>query len=191
MQEPIRVLIVADSTEEGRKLEEIFVAPGFELAGSRIQLPVERAALADVIVIRSKYPQLFARERDTPILWVGAPIDRGRDHRGRSAVLLTKATPAQIRAAAAALAVGLRIENQSATSGPESSEFSFVEPMTERELDVLNLVAEGYSNPQIAAQLGVSRNTVKFHVSSIMDKLGASSRTEAVTIAVRQGLIII
>jgi len=52
-------------------------------------------------------------------------------------------------------------------------------------------VAEGLSNPQIAKRLKVSRNTAKFHVSSIIAKLGANSRTEAVTLGLRRGLIII
>jgi len=106
-------------------------------------------------------------------------------------VLLPDAPPAQIRAAAAALAAGLHIGDQKARPQADESEFSFLEPLTERELEVLNLVAEGFSNPQIARHLGVSRNTVKFHVSSIIAKLGATSRTEAVTIALRRGLIII
>ena len=191
MQGPIRVLIVADNLEDGLKLERIFVAPGFELAGSRINSPIERTALADVIVIRSKNNRLFAQPRDIPLLWVGGRVDQGREFRGRSAALFPDASPEQIRAAAAALGVGLRVDDQTAIFGPEEPEFSFVEPMTERELEVLNLVAEGYSNPQIADRLGVSRNTVKFHVSSIMAKLDASSRTEAVTVALRRGLIIV
>jgi DNA-binding NarL/FixJ family response regulator len=54
---------------------------------------------------------------------------------------------------------------------------------------VLELLAEGLSNKAIAAALGVSDQTVKFHVASISGKLGASNRTEAVRMAVRRGLI--
>ena len=61
--------------------------------------------------------------------------------------------------------------------------------LTERELEVLALMIKGHSNPQIAAQLYLSRSTVKFHVSTILAKLGVSSRTEAVGLAVEQGLI--
>lgn len=61
--------------------------------------------------------------------------------------------------------------------------------LSERELDVLGLMIRGLSNPQIAAQLYLSRSTVKFHVSAILAKLGVSSRTEAVGLAVEQGLI--
>lgn len=64
------------------------------------------------------------------------------------------------------------------------------EPLTARELEVLQLLAEGLPNKLIAAQLHVSEHTAKFHVASIMTKLGAASRTEAVTLAARRGLLI-
>ena len=65
------------------------------------------------------------------------------------------------------------------------------EALTPRELEVLQLVAEGLPNKTIAARLHVSEHTAKFHVSSIMLKLGAASRTEAVTLAARRGLLIL
>ena len=58
-----------------------------------------------------------------------------------------------------------------------------------RETDVLRMLAEGLVNKDIAACLGISEHTVKFHISSILDKLGASTRTEAVTLGIRRGLI--
>jgi len=63
------------------------------------------------------------------------------------------------------------------------------EPLTPREIDVLELLAEGLPNKSIAARLGISDQTVKFHVASICAKLGASNRTDAVRRAVRRGLI--
>jgi DNA-binding NarL/FixJ family response regulator len=65
------------------------------------------------------------------------------------------------------------------------------EPLTARELEVLQLLAQGLPNKLIAARLHISEHTAKFHVSSIMLKLGAASRTEAVTSAARRGLLIL
>jgi len=67
----------------------------------------------------------------------------------------------------------------------------FGEPLTAREAEVLALVAEGLSNKSIAAQLGISDQTVKFHVASVAGKLGAANRTEAVRRAVRRGWIVL
>jgi NarL family two-component system response regulator LiaR len=61
--------------------------------------------------------------------------------------------------------------------------------LTPREKEVLALMVEGLNNPQIAEKLVVSRSTVKFHVSSILSKLGVASRTEAVALAVQQNLV--
>jgi len=64
-----------------------------------------------------------------------------------------------------------------------------LEPLTPREVQVLELLAEGLPNKGIADRLGISDQTVKFHVASIAGKLGAANRTDAVRRAVRQGLI--
>ena len=63
------------------------------------------------------------------------------------------------------------------------------EGLTTRELEILRLMVAGESNPDIAAKLFVSRSTVKFHVSNILMKLGAATRTEAVSIALHKGLV--
>jgi len=64
-----------------------------------------------------------------------------------------------------------------------------LEPLTPREIEVLQLLAEGLPNKAIAARLGISDQTVKFHVSAICGKLGAQNRTDAVRRGVRRGLI--
>ena len=69
----------------------------------------------------------------------------------------------------------------SPNSGPE--------PLTPREIQVIELLVEGLSNKKIAAQLGISDQTVKFHVAAICGKLGAANRTDAVRRAIRQGLV--
>ncbi len=61
--------------------------------------------------------------------------------------------------------------------------------LTEREQEVLKLMVKGLNNQEIASELTISRSTVKFHVSNILSKLGASSRTEAVAIALQKGLV--
>ena len=65
------------------------------------------------------------------------------------------------------------------------------ESLTPRELEVLAMLAEGLGNREIASRLGVSDHTIKYHISSILDKLGASTRTEAVTTGLRMGLILL
>ncbi|HKV36365.1 MAG TPA: response regulator transcription factor [Pyrinomonadaceae bacterium] len=63
------------------------------------------------------------------------------------------------------------------------------EDLTTRELEVLQLIRDGYKNKQIGERLSISDNTVDFHVKNIIDKLGAKDRTHAVTIATRRGLL--
>ncbi len=63
--------------------------------------------------------------------------------------------------------------------------------LTQREIEVLQMLAGGMANKTIAKQLQISEHTVKFHISSIFSKLNVSSRTEAVTIGLRQGLIVL
>ena len=76
--------------------------------------------------------------------------------------------------------------NNSAIAPATNSEL-----LTSRELEVLKLLADGLDNKAIALQLQISKHTVKFHISSILSKLDVSSRTEAVTFGLRQGLILL
>jgi two-component system, NarL family, response regulator YdfI len=79
-----------------------------------------------------------------------------------------------------------RAENANA---PLSAEW--IEPLTPRELQILRVLSEGRANRAIAAQLEISEHTAKFHVGQILAKLNAQSRTEAVTIGIRRGLIMV
>jgi two-component system, NarL family, response regulator LiaR len=72
---------------------------------------------------------------------------------------------------------------------PQPQSIAPYEALTERELEVLKLLAQGMPNKEIAAQLIISERTAKFHVSAIMGKLGATNRTEAVALAAQKGLI--
>ena len=76
-------------------------------------------------------------------------------------------------------------------SNPRTLPTSPVQALTPREIEVLGMLAEGLGNKGIARRLSISEHTVKFHVSSIFTKLNASSRTEAVTLGARQGLIML
>jgi DNA-binding NarL/FixJ family response regulator len=68
---------------------------------------------------------------------------------------------------------------------------ALVEPLTARELEVVQLLAEGLTNRRIGERLGISEHTAKFHVNAILGKLGASSRSEAVAQAARLGLVLL
>jgi two-component system response regulator DegU len=66
---------------------------------------------------------------------------------------------------------------------------AIISPLTPREIEILQFIAQGYLNKQIAAELGISEQTIKNHVTSILRKLNANARTEAVVVAIKQGLI--
>ena len=78
---------------------------------------------------------------------------------------------------------------QELTSRSESE--AFISPLTPREIEILQYIAQGYLNKQIAAELGISEQTIKNHVTSILRKLNANARTEAVVVAIKKGLITI
>ncbi len=77
----------------------------------------------------------------------------------------------------------------SACADPESEPAPDPSPLTPREVEVLRMMADGASNKIIAHKLGISDHTVKFHVTSILSKLNAGTRTEAVMLGVRKGLV--
>ncbi len=122
-----------------------------------------------------------------------------------SGVLLADSTGAELSAALRAAAAGLAVVSSEIAkdilatlyaarqrSRIESESLSAVpEELTPREHEVLEMMVEGLSNKEIAVQLNVSVHTVKFHISSILSKLGAATRTEATTIGLRRGLITI
>jgi DNA-binding NarL/FixJ family response regulator len=87
-------------------------------------------------------------------------------------------------------AIAARILSELAKPAPGASPADRdPDALTDRELDVLRLVVAGQRNKEIAGSLGISENTVKFHLRNILDKLHAQSRAEAVARAVRQGLV--
>jgi two-component system, NarL family, response regulator YdfI len=102
---------------------------------------------------------------------------------------------AAVEAVGAGLAVllpeGLETLLRESTASHRAISPPLVEALTPREIEVLGMMVEGWGNKEISTRLGISEHTVKFHVASIMGKLNASSRTEAVTSGIRHGLIML
>lgn len=88
-----------------------------------------------------------------------------------------------------ARALALEVDGYLLAVSPREQPARLIEPLTARETQVIELVADGLSNKAIAARLGVSDETVKFHLASVFGKLGASNRTDAVRQALRRGLV--
>jgi two-component system, NarL family, response regulator YdfI len=111
---------------------------------------------------------------------------------GARAVLGSGAGQAKITAAVSAAFHGLAVLPAGTIRVPDpSSTLEMPEPLTPRELEILGLLAAGDSNKTIAARLSISVHTVKFHISSILTKLGVSSRTEAVALGLRLGMVLL
>lgn len=121
---------------------------------------------------------------------------------GVKAVLPADAGPREVSAALEAVAAGLAVfspdalvalrERGARTSVPMNAARPVTyTPLSPREREILALVAEGLGNKIVAARLGISEHTVKTHVTSIFEKLGAESRAEAVAIGARTGVILL
>lgn len=112
---------------------------------------------------------------------------------GARAVLAADTTPDELLAAVQAVAAGLTVlpARQAQLLFEPRPQERVLEALTPRETEILRLLAEGISNKEIAARLAISEHTVKFHITGIMAKLGAGTRTEAVTTGLRQGLILL
>ena len=115
---------------------------------------------------------------------------------GVAGLLLRDADPDEIVAALRAAGQGLTVLDPRAvpfltTDAAPRTPPDAGEPLTPREREILQLIAQGLPNKSIALELGISEHTVKFHVGSILDKLGASSRAEALARAARAGLIVL
>jgi len=164
---------------------------GFEavLQGSQVEL-VESSTHADV-VLREDLPHEFEGPGALPaVVLSDAPLTSRQFRWGVHAILPRDAPPEQIVAALYAAAAGLiaiPLEARAVVI-PAATEAE-VENLTPRETETLEMLAEGLSNKQIAARLHISEHTAKFHVNSILGKLGAGTRTEAVMRGLRSGLL--
>jgi two-component system, NarL family, response regulator YdfI len=105
------------------------------------------------------------------------------------------ATAEEIEGAVYAVHAGLVVTHVASLADllPEAQPFAeeLAEPLSDRELEVLELLVEGLSNKLVAHRLSISEHTVKTHVASIFAKLGVSSRTEAVSQSIRRGLVMV
>ena len=167
-----------------------------------------------IVIVAEEFTDFPWRERSslrevfsaTPTLLLAGKVDaslrlRAAGFHIRSTLPLDLTTD-QLRAAIWATVAGLTVTLEPSSleedeySGWHATDKRFVEEalteyLTARETAVLRLMALGYGNKEIALRLNISEHTVKFHVSSVLAKLGAASRTEAVTIGIMRGLVVI
>ena len=188
----MRVLVAASTHRQRLHLDVLVRQSGVAELVSSTALPAEWSALVhgrgpDVVVADSPDPPVAG----APVLVVAAqPAVLDGPVRGS---LPTDVSAEELAAALRAIEAGLLVLHPShhrtaARLWPEMAASTLLSP---RESEVLALLAEGLGNKEIATRLGVSENTIKFHVSSIMDKLDAGSRTEAVARGIRQGLVVV
>jgi DNA-binding NarL/FixJ family response regulator len=135
---------------------------------------------------------LLTDERDATHVWDAL-------HGGVRALLHRDATPNEIVAAVAAAAAGLitiapdwlALVAPARAAAARADGHTHDVTLSGREIEVLRMIADGLANKQIAARLGISEHTVKFHVASLFTKLHASSRAEAVMSGARRGMIVV
>jgi NarL family two-component system response regulator YdfI len=211
----IRVFIVAASPLARTGLQSLFGDRDVKVAGRIANFDSLAAQWpdveADVVLIEASGEQFesvidslaasqLASEANIVILsdhseprWLAEAL-----RAGVRAVLPTDIAPDQLVAALNAAATGLVVihpaEVEAAFPAAERASrplADLAEPLTPRESEVLQMLASGLANKEIAARLAISEHTVKFHVASILGKLGAGSRTEAVSLGIRRGLVLL
>lgn len=176
--------------------------PAFEFTGALsladLEMGLDRIT-ADVLVL--ELPQLdedwlaLLSSEPVPVVLLTQSPDPALFRSGIRAILSTDSSAPEIAAAIASASLGLitvqpfalELLSTEARHPPAALE----EPLSPREREVLTLLAEGLSNKVLAYRLGISEHTVKFHITSIMGKLRASSRTDAVMQGIRRGLVLI
>ena len=211
----IRVLIVAASPLILAGLQSLLADSGVDIVGSAADLESLAKQLddlePDVLLVETSAEarQAFVDEmageeifRGYPVVVLAQSMPPGWASEalraGVRAVLPSEVSAEQLRAALEAAAAGLVVVHPSEVSAvlPAPAALSspvreLPEPLTPREREVLQMISAGLGNKEIAGRLSISDHTVKFHVASILGKLGASSRTEAVSIGIRHGLVLL
>jgi len=202
----VDVWIMAPSqTRRDWLLNSMSSEPSIRVAGVAPTFPFLRSLMGEtpaelaVIDLQSQRETAIVREwllelldDVTPILLLSPEPDPTISSRIRHAriggLLQSNASSDQIVQSIKLIASGLMVLDNALMPQLVEDE-AFVEPLTPRESEVLRLLADGLGNRDIATTLNISEHTIKFHIHSILGKLGATSRTEAVTRGLRSGLI--
>ncbi|MCG8351237.1 MAG: response regulator transcription factor [Chloroflexales bacterium] len=201
----IRVFIVASALALRAGLRAMATTPAIDIVGEAVALPGQAMDQAGVDVLLlgddtqlADATRIFGGE-GVPALVVLTDEDRVAATLRSLAlpgwgIVSPEADSAELQATIGAVAQGLVVlppvmAERLFNSPPTIEVEPIVEALTAREREVLDLISQGLSNKLIANRLQISEHTVKFHVSSIFTKLGATSRTEAVSLGARQGLI--
>ena len=146
-------------------------------------------AWADVVVIEAN--ATAAPIWAPPTLWLIPPDAGAVTVTGASSMLSVPTSRERLASAIRAAAAGLTVRDAAVEASDATPAHLDIEALTPREEEILRWLARGRSNKAIAAELGLSDNTVKYHVSAILAKLGAESRTEAVAVAARRGWVML
>ena len=163
------IKVVNDSLDEENEADVIVTSASFaSLSG----LQSDSASSAAILLLSDDQPHVEEMKRSSRV-WGILPTDSSAE---------------ELNAAIHALSQGLIVGAPHLLFESESESIERG-PLTERELEMLGLLAQGLANKQIAAELGISEHTVKFHVSSIYTKLDVTNRTEAVRAGLRGGWI--
>jgi NarL family two-component system response regulator YdfI len=211
----IRAFIVARSSLVRTGLQSLFGDRNVEVVGSLADFESLASewvdVRADVILVEASGEQFEAVMDSLAASQLAseAAIVVLTDHReprslsdalraGVRALLPSDISPDQLVAALEAAAAGLIVVHSTeveamfpVADGASRERAELAEPLTPRESEVLQMLASGLANKAIATQLKISEHTVKFHVASILGKLGAASRTEAVSLGIRRGLVLL
>lgn len=200
-----RVLIAAPSPVVRAGLETLVGNhPEFEVAGAFADLAGAEALRADVVLLAAAgFDALIGSGLEAPVVLLASgepapPLTHEAFHAGVRAVLGPDASAQEIVVSMEAVGAGLAVMDPrelepllAASAAPPTATANHDEgrALTAREREVLRMMADGDANKEIAWKLSISDHTVKFHVASILAKLGAATRTEAVTIGLRKGLV--
>jgi DNA-binding NarL/FixJ family response regulator len=147
------------------------------------------------VILAVEIPAARLPEDGPPVVVLGAGADSITLNETVRAALPPNISDAEIVAALVAAALNLTVlttpqaQRMLRTYALDHPQPAMVESLTRREMEVLQMLAAGLGNKQIAVSLSMSAHTAKFHVAQIMAKLAATSRTEAVSIGIRRGLI--